>query len=167
LLVPESILLFTSGKALDCDIIDKALQRYNNIIHEISKGSVLSEVEEQHKILWKVNVDIKSLDCESTTYPKLGDDESYTIAVPERDSENALIKANTIWGAIRGLETFSQLIYRNGNKTYINVTQIEDWPRFQYRGLLLDTARHFVPINILLLNLVSTPKSLSYIFTII
>ncbi len=158
-------MLFASGKALDCDIIHKALQRYKNVIHELSKGSVLSAVEVQHKILWKVNVDIKSLDCESKTYPKLGDDESYSIAVPERDSQNALIKANTIWGAIRGLETFSQLIYRDSNKTYINVTQIEDWPRFQYRGLLLDTARHFVPINILLLNLVSTAKALSHIYS--
>jgi hexosaminidase len=132
------------------------VQRYNSLIQELSKGSILNNVEDKHRIVCKVNVDIKSSECEPNTYPKLGDDESYTITVNDNDTENALIKSNTIWGAIRGIETFSQLIYRDSqsNKTYINVTEIEDWPRFQYRGIMLDTARHFVPINVLLLNLV-------------
>ncbi|XP_048777882.2 beta-hexosaminidase subunit beta-like isoform X2 [Ostrea edulis] len=61
----------------------------------------------------------------------------------------------TVWGALRGLETFSQLIYNEGEESslFINKTTIIDEPRFRYRGIMLDTARHFLPMPILLKNL--------------
>ena len=34
-------------------------------------------------------------------------DESYTLAIPTHG--NATLRAPTVWGALRGLETFSQL----------------------------------------------------------
>jgi hexosaminidase len=56
-----------------------------------------------------------------------------------------------VWGALRGLETFSQLIFvNNENKLAIkNSVTIRDQPRFPYRGILIDTARHFIPIPVL------------------
>jgi len=56
-----------------------------------------------------------------------------------------------VWGALRGIETFSQLtFYTNDNKLALNdSTVITDFPRFQYRGILIDTGRHFIPISIL------------------
>lgn len=41
---------------------------------------------------------------------------------------------------------------------FVNKTQIIDQPRFHYRGIMLDTARHFLPMPILLKNLVSMGK---------
>jgi hexosaminidase len=35
----------------------------------------------------------------------------------------------------------------------INTTEVEDGPRFPHRGLLIDTARHFIPVEDLLLIL--------------
>ena len=61
------------------------------------------------------------------------------------------LNAKSVWGAIRGLETFSQLSYLNSERKIVinDSTIINDFPRFSYRGLLLDTARHYVHINIL------------------
>lgn len=38
-----------------------------------------------------------------------GVDESYTLIIPN-DGSRAVLKSKTVWGAIRGLETFSQLV---------------------------------------------------------
>lgn len=63
----------------------------------------------------------------------------------------ANIEAETIWGALRGIETFSQLIWSNDGYNidegplhfYINTTSINDFPRFSHRGLMIDSARHY------------------------
>ena len=63
----------------------------------------------------------------------------------------AKLKANSVWGAIRGLDTFSQLTFFTADNKLVlkDSTYIRDYPRFSYRGLLLDTARHFIPVSIL------------------
>lgn len=38
---------------------------------------------------------------------------------------------------------------------FINKTEIEDFPRFPHRGLLLDTSRHYLPLPSILDTLVS------------
>ncbi|KAJ3605279.1 hypothetical protein NHX12_027329 [Muraenolepis orangiensis] len=70
------------------------------------------------------------------------------------DLPYAILKAPQVWGALRGLETFSQLVYEDeyGTKS-INASKILDFPRFQHRGILLDTSRHFLPIKVILANL--------------
>lgn len=35
----------------------------------------------------------------------------------------------------------------------INSTSISDFPRFEHRGLLVDTSRHYIPVDKLLENL--------------
>jgi len=63
----------------------------------------------------------------------------------------AAIEAETVWGALRAVDTFSQLIFSNENyesgplSFYMNATVIEDFPRFPHRGLMVDTARHYEP----------------------
>ena len=80
----------------------------------------------------------------------LGVDESYTLRVPV--SGVATITAPTQWGALRGLESFSQLAAWGGNvKGLYNVSglpiAIDDAPRFPWRGLLIDSSRHFLPVE--------------------
>ncbi len=87
--------------------------------------------------------------CE--TIPHMYMSEIYSIDI---NDGIALIFADSVWGAIYGLETFSQLLTNVGpNQFRINMTSILDFPRFSHRGLMLDTSRHYVPINVLLQNL--------------
>jgi hexosaminidase len=80
----------------------------------------------------------------------LGEDESYFIEVSEKQ---AVIKAPTTVGVLRGLETFLQLIDSDRDSYFVPTVQIHDRPRFPWRGLMIDIARHFQPMEVLKRNL--------------
>jgi len=44
-------------------------------------------------------------------YPVHNEDEAYNISIGLEST--AKITSNTVWGALRALETFSQLVYEN------------------------------------------------------
>jgi hexosaminidase len=82
--------------------------------------------------------------------PGLGEDESYRIDITRRQ---AILSAPTVVGAIRGLETVLQLLDADRNGYFLPGVQIDDRPRFPWRGLLIDVARHFQTIEVLKRNL--------------
>lgn len=84
------------------------------------------------------------------TIPKLGDDESYNLEINEKQAK---LTAPTTVGAMRGLETFLQLLERDKDGFYFPAASIQDKPRFPWRGLLIDSARHFQPMEVLKRNL--------------
>lgn len=77
--------------------------------------------------------------------PGLGEDESYTI---DADLQ-VVLKANTVVGALRGLETFLQLVSGDRYGFYVPAVSIQDRPRFPWRGLLIDVGRHFEPVEVI------------------
>lgn len=79
-----------------------------------------------------------------------GVDESYTLQV---NSEGILVDAATSIGAIRGLETLQQLLQKDTEGFYIPFVLIKDVPRFSWRGLMIDVARHFIPIDVIKRNI--------------
>jgi hexosaminidase len=71
----------------------------------------------------------------------IGVDESYSLKVSEKQ---IVLSAATTVGALRGLQTIVQLCDKDENGYYFHCVQIDDSPRFKWRGLMLDVARHFV-----------------------
>ncbi|KAL3833956.1 hypothetical protein ACJIZ3_008692 [Penstemon smallii] len=83
-----------------------------------------------------------------------GVDESYELHIPARGNPlYAHIEAKTVYGALHALQTFSQVCYFNFTSRGIVVHQVPwtivDQPRFSYRGLLIDTSRHYQPLPII------------------
>jgi hexosaminidase len=77
-------------------------------------------------------------------------DESYTLNI---NDTSISINAKTDIGAIRGLETLLQLVQNNETNYFFPGVNIIDAPRFIWRGLMIDVARHFQPIDVLKRNL--------------
>ncbi|MDP8982428.1 MAG: family 20 glycosylhydrolase [Acidobacteriota bacterium] len=92
------------------------------------------------------------VDCGAggSEWPTLGEDESYRLDVT---SSSARLSAPTALGALRGMETFSQLIGPGGDGFSVPAVHIEDHPRFAWRGLMIDAARHWMPVPVILRNL--------------
>ena len=82
--------------------------------------------------------------------PSLDEDESYALEVTDRQ---ARLVAPTVVGAMRGLETFLQLLQGDREGYYLPGVRIKDQPRFPWRGLLIDIARHYQPPEVLKRNL--------------
>src|ERR1044072_8056215 len=82
--------------------------------------------------------------------PGLGEDESYRIDITRRQG---ILSAPTVIGAIRGLETVLQLLDADRNGYFLPGVQIDDRPRFPWRGVMIDVARHFQTMEVLKRNL--------------
>ena len=67
--------------------------------------------------------------------------ESYTLSVTPQRIE---IRATSGAGLFYGMQTLLQLMQPAGTGSYsVPSVEIEDTPRFAYRGLMLDVSRHF------------------------
>jgi len=84
------------------------------------------------------------------TYPKFGEDESYSLSV---EGDRATLSATTVVGAMRGMETFSQLVAGDADGYYFPLVNIQDKPRFPWRGLMIDVGRHFQPVEVIERNI--------------
>lgn len=99
----------------------------------------------------KISVDNLSMALNSKTI------ESYKLNVTSTESTISVqISAESIFGARHALETLSQLstkiIDDKNRRGLLMVTKafITDKPAYQHRGLLLDSARHFLPLETIL-----------------
>jgi hexosaminidase len=82
--------------------------------------------------------------------PSVDEDESYSLEVSDKQ---AMLRAPAVVGALRGLETFLQLLESDREGYFIPAVEIQDKPRFRWRGLLIDVGRHYEPIAVLKRNL--------------
>nr|XP_037276729.1 beta-hexosaminidase subunit beta-like [Rhipicephalus microplus] len=62
-------------------------------------------------------------------------------------SRPSVLSSLSVWGLMRGLESFSQLVNRyNATHFWVNESEVVDAPRFSHRGLLLNTGQRFLPV---------------------
>jgi len=89
-------------------------------------------------------------DHESKLVQELGEDESYTLDV---NLSGAKLHAANPLGAVRGMQTFLQLVAITPDGFAAPAVHIEDRPRYPWRGLMIDSGRHFLPLEVIKRNL--------------
>jgi len=82
--------------------------------------------------------------------PSVSEVESYRLEITDKQ---ARLVAPTVVGALRGMETFLQLLNGDRNGFFLPSVVIDDQPRFPWRGLLIDVGRHYEPVEVLKRNL--------------
>lgn len=89
----------------------------------------------------------KSVQFKLVKLPALGD-EGYQLKV---DKNGVTISANAPAGIFYGFQTLKQLLPLSveADKVAVPAVEIEDQPRFTWRGNLFDVARHFFPVSFL------------------
>jgi hexosaminidase len=107
-----------------------------SLSHKIAKGSKATLI---------VHTDHASKEIQ-----EVGEDESYTFEITPT---GAKIIAPTPLGSMHGLQTFLQLMDVSPNGFTAPSVNIQDQPRFLWRGLMLDCARHFMPLEVIRRNI--------------
>ncbi|OMJ10738.1 Beta-hexosaminidase 2 [Smittium culicis] len=136
----------TINSGLNNDILTRAINRYTDLIKTETYTPIL-DFNVGRLATTNVNANLQINVSNQSSDLNLDTSEEYTLSV--NSDGTAKLDAQTIYGAIRGLETFSQLVEFNAGRRVIKNTPIvlKDKPNFQHRGLLLDTSRNFYPVS--------------------
>jgi hexosaminidase len=86
----------------------------------------------------------------SKAVQELGEEESYHLKVT---ADGVQLTAANPLGALHGLQTFLQLVRITPQGFSAPAVSIDDDPRFAWRGLMIDSGRHFMPVEVLKRNL--------------
>ncbi|OXB02621.1 beta-N-acetylhexosaminidase [Flavobacterium oncorhynchi] len=90
------------------------------------------------------------INCTKSGKIGLYEDESYHLDIKQN---KITINATSDLGALHGLETLLQMLQNNSSSFYFPVSKISDFPRFTWRGLMIDASRHFQPVDVIKRNL--------------
>lgn len=90
------------------------------------------------------------INCDKRGKIGLYEDESYHLDIKK---DKITINATSDLGALHGLETLLQIMQNNNTSFFFPNAQISDFPRFTWRGLMLDVSRHFQPVDVVKRNL--------------
>jgi hexosaminidase len=139
-LSPGSLRFNTSSRS---QLLKAAIARYQTAFFPFPYGAAIPNEPE----LTSVTINVAS----SNELLQLGVNENYTLIV---DTSGAVINAGTVFGAMHALESLAQLIdYNITTNTYaIEETPIYifDFPRFPWRGVMIDTGRHYLETETIL-----------------
>ncbi|MFD0797010.1 family 20 glycosylhydrolase [Maribacter chungangensis] len=155
-LIPKPLKVISTNSAF-------ALDKFTAIY--TAKGDTgFQEVAEflANKLAQKTNLEIPVNDESLQTLERviyINKSDSTDINTPEAyqlyiNQDSIIINANTAEGAFRGIQTLRQLVPHTSNDTLAPHTiwpvptgKITDNPAFEYRGSMLDVARHFFSVE--------------------
>lgn len=80
----------------------------------------------------------------------INEDESYYLSI---SSSSVMLKAQTTFGVMRGLETILQMLGSDEQGYYLTGARVTDEPRFTWRGLMIDVCRHWMPMDVVKRNI--------------
>ncbi|WP_042990985.1 family 20 glycosylhydrolase [Vibrio mimicus] len=86
----------------------------------------------------------------SSAIQNIDSDESYRLTIANGQIQ---LSAPEPYGAFHGLETFLQLVTTDAIGYFVPAVNIVDKPRFKWRGVSYDTARHFIELPVILRQL--------------
>lgn len=135
--IDPSLFVIQASSESSSPLLLQAIERYQKILFPIAgsatKNATRAITQLKVVVMEDSNNKLPPLDLTS--------DESYKITI-DGDAEIATLAAPTVWGAMRGLESFLQLVdFSPSTQTYSiqYPTIIDDRPRFAWRGLLIDS----------------------------
>eukprot|EP00026_Physarum_polycephalum_P003959 Phypoly_transcript_03976.p1 GENE.Phypoly_transcript_03976~~Phypoly_transcript_03976.p1 ORF type:complete len:729 (+),score=85.94 Phypoly_transcript_03976:93-2279(+) len=139
-LIPSAFKFTTASQS---QLLKKAIDRYRLLCFPFNTSQYAPNAPKVES----VNIVVDS----ANETLQLGFNETYTLNVTE---SGAVITAGSVFGAMRGLESLAQLIDYDIYNNYYTIEHtpilIVDFPRFPWRGIMIDTSRHFIRADVLL-----------------
>ncbi|MGC2830896.1 MAG: family 20 glycosylhydrolase [Candidatus Acidiferrum sp.] len=125
--------------------LDRAAQRFLGRLSEETGIPIAGRAIAGSKAVLVIHTDHASKEIQ-----ELGEDESYVLEV---SATGAKLSAPTPLGAMHGLQTFLQLVNVSPDGFGAPAVTINDKPRFPWRGLMIDSARHFASLDVIKRNI--------------
>ncbi|MGB2622582.1 MAG: family 20 glycosylhydrolase [Candidatus Acidiferrum sp.] len=125
--------------------LDRAVQRFLRQLSLQTGIPMTAKAGDASKAVFVIHTDHASKEIQ-----ELGEDESYSLEVSPTGAK--LSAANPL-GILHGLQTFLQLIAVSPDGFAATSVTVNDKPRFPWRGLMIDSARHFTPLDVIRRNL--------------
>lgn len=133
---------FSCGGSVCPDPLPAAFERYTNILFVAGTPSLPAGPNAITGLVITVGAQAPL---------RLNVSESYTLNVPANGVATAT--ADNQWGALRAMESFSQLFVWQGDSAQpvyecdAAPVAITDFPRYPWRGVLIDSSRHFLTVS--------------------
>tara|TARA_R110000868_G_scaffold280326_3_gene540423 strand:- start:40410 stop:42029 length:1620 start_codon:yes stop_codon:yes gene_type:complete len=155
-LIPRPLKIVPTNSAFGLD--------QNTMIFTSQNSTGFTEVGEflSEKIKWHTDLDIPvNLTTSPSTQRIIYINQSDSTAISSKEGydlyitqDSIILNAKTAEGAFRGIQTIRQIIPETSNDTLsenkmwlIPTGKITDNPNFEYRGAMLDVARHFFSVE--------------------
>ncbi|KAI5962038.1 HEX1 [Candida theae] len=135
---------------IDSELVENALERMVENVKRVKwtpyEYKPSSGLYDTYSLVTPPLVHVEIVDYNAEL--QLGVDESYDLNV----SENGIaITSETVWGALHAFTTLQQLIiYKHGRYMLERSVHVQDYPHFRHRGIMIDAARNFLPVDSIL-----------------
>jgi hexosaminidase len=138
--------------------LSRGMARYNSIVGTLTSGPMtVAPAKKASSSLPSSTCALSGVDVRVTTpdsHLDMSTDYSYIVLIDGEGSCTAEIVAPTLYGALYGMESVTQLLVpAASSRTYAPFLQasrvaIEDSPKFAWRGIMIDSGRRFFPVPV-------------------